>query len=172
MNVTRPQNHVSVPPSLEINLVVTSYSGIRRCLMAACHSITTALYALESLSLPTEFTRKLTSIPLIQITNKDSTMYILILTAIGSSRVPSMSSSQRFAFLRDCSLLSNASMQNTQVSETKEFRRSYCRLRESKNVFKSYSVPVRCYRGAVVAPKWKDVDPGWYLFGFKRRNIT
>ena len=57
-------------------------------------------------------------------------------------------------------------MQNTQVSETKEFRRSYHWLHESKDDLKSVTVSVRCYRGAVVAPKWKDVDPCWYLFGF------
>jgi hypothetical protein len=160
MNVTRPQNHVSVPPSLEINLVLTSYSGIRPCLMAPCHSITTALYTLESLSLPTELSRAFASIPLIQITNKDSTMYILILMGSGVSRILLCHPAKGlFIFLRDCSLLNNVSMQNTQVSETKEFRCSYCRLHESKNEFKSFTVSVMCYRGAVVAPKWKDVDP-------------
>jgi hypothetical protein len=59
------------------------------------------------------------------------------------------------------------SAQKTQVSETKEFRRSYCQLGESKNKFKSVTTSVMCYRGAVVAPKWKDVDSCQYLFGFK-----
>jgi len=54
LNITRPEQHVSVAASLEINVVLTSYSGIRPCPMAPCHSITTALYALESPSLPTE----------------------------------------------------------------------------------------------------------------------
>ena len=53
-------------------------------------------------------------------------------------------------------------MQNTQVSETKEFRRHFFLRRQSKNEFKRYTVSVMCYRGAVVAPKWKDVDPGKY----------
>ena len=74
-----------------------------------------------------------------------------------------MSSCQRFVY--DCSLfdyllLNNAPMQNTQVSETKEFKRSYSQLRKSKNGFKSFTESVMCYRGAIVAPKWKDVDPG------------
>ena len=45
--------------------------------MAPCHSITTALYALESLSVPTELSGALASIPLLKITNNDSTTYIL-----------------------------------------------------------------------------------------------
>jgi len=49
-----------------------------------------------------------------------------------------------------------------------EFRRSYLRLvSESNNELKSFLVSVTCYRGAVLAPKWKDVDPGWYLFRFE-----
>jgi len=59
-------------------------------------------------------------------------------------------------------------MQDTQVSETKEFRSSYSWPVESKNALKSFTKSVMCYRGAVVAPNlWKDVDPGYYLFGFK-----
>jgi len=41
INITRPQNHVFIPPSLEINLVLTSYSGIRPYPMAPYHSIST-----------------------------------------------------------------------------------------------------------------------------------
>jgi hypothetical protein len=123
MNITRPEYHVSVVASPEINLILTFESGIRPCLMAPCHSITTALYALESLSLPTELSRAFNSIPLIQLTNKDSTMHILILMGSGVSRIPSLSSFQRFVYFSlGCSLLNNAPMQNTQVSETKEFR--------------------------------------------------
>jgi hypothetical protein len=55
-------------------------------------------------------------------------------------------------------LLISLSTQNTQVSETKEFRRSYFRIRESKDEFKSFTRSIWCYRGAVVMPKWKDVD--------------
>ncbi|PPR01388.1 hypothetical protein CVT24_006226 [Panaeolus cyanescens] len=47
---------------------------------------------------------------------------------------------------------------NTQVSEAKEFRKSYFRESVSKEEFKSASFSVWCYRGAVVEPKWKDVD--------------
>ena len=50
-------------------------------------------------------------------------------------------------------------MQNTQVSETKEFRHTYSRLRESKNDLQSITESVMCYRGDVVTPKWKDIDP-------------
>jgi len=98
MNITRPQNHVSVPPSLEINLVLTFYSEIRLCLMVPCHSIMTALYTLESLSLPTELSRALTSIRLLQITNKDSTIYMLVAMGSGVSRILSLSFCQRFVY--------------------------------------------------------------------------
>ncbi|KAF9047806.1 hypothetical protein BJ165DRAFT_1403442 [Panaeolus papilionaceus] len=47
---------------------------------------------------------------------------------------------------------------NTQVSETKEFRKSYFRESESKSEFRSASFSVWCYRGTVAEPKWKDVD--------------
>ena len=50
--------------------------------------------------------------------------------------------------------------QNTQVSETKEFKRTYFRETESLAEFKSISFSVWCYRGSVVNPKWKDVDTG------------
>jgi hypothetical protein len=99
MNITRPQNHVSVPPSFEINLVLTSHSGIRPFLMAPCHSISTALYALESRSVLMEISATRPSIPLIQITNKDSTMHILILTGPSVSRIPSLSFCQRFVYI-------------------------------------------------------------------------
>ena len=75
-----------------------SYSGIRPCLMAPCHSITTILYTLESLSLPTELSRAVPSIPMTQISNKDYTMHILIFLGSGLSRVYSMSSFQRFVY--------------------------------------------------------------------------
>lgn len=50
--------------------------------------------------------------------------------------------------------------QNTQVSETKEFKRTYFRETEYLNDFKSISFSVWCYRGKVASPKWKDVDTG------------
>ena len=53
------------------------------------------------------------------------------------------------------------SAQNTQVSETKEFRKGYCYEYESKEDPKTKTisdVSVWCYRGALVVPKWKDID--------------
>jgi len=50
-------------------------------------------------------------------------------------------------------------MQNTQVSETKEFRRKFSLGRKSMDGFKRFTASVMCYRGAIAAPKWKDVDP-------------
>jgi hypothetical protein len=49
-------------------------------------------------------------------------------------------------------------LQNTQVSETKEFRNPYFRKSNSKNDLKGACIYMWCYRGAVVTPKWKDVD--------------
>ena len=50
------------------------------------------------------------------------------------------------------------SSQNTPVSETKEFRKTYRWISESKDDFKVACIPVSCYRGAVVTPQWKDID--------------
>ena len=50
---------------------------------------------------------------------------------------------------------------NTQVSEAKEFRKGYCYEYESKKDPKTKTisdVSVWCYRGAPVAPKWKNID--------------
>jgi len=47
---------------------------------------------------------------------------------------------------------------NTQVSETKEFRKSYFRESDNRNDFKTATFAVWCYRGATAQPKWKDVD--------------
>ena len=49
-------------------------------------------------------------------------------------------------------------MQDTQVSETTEFRKSFFRESQSKDEFKVASFTLWCYRGAVASPKWKDVD--------------
>jgi hypothetical protein len=51
---------------------------------------------------------------------------------------------------------------NTQVSETKEFKRTYFRETEYLNDFKSISFSVWCYRGKVASPKWKDIDTDNY----------
>jgi len=63
-----------------------------------------------------------------------------------------------FLYVRSLLILS---MQNTQISETKEFRRSYNYTSESQDECKKLlrqPMTVTCYRGAVDAPKWKDVD--------------
>lgn len=48
--------------------------------------------------------------------------------------------------------------QNTQVSEAKEFKRTYFRETEFLHEFKSVLFSVWCYRGSMADPKWKDVD--------------
>ena len=50
--------------------------------------------------------------------------------------------------------------ENTQVSETKEFRRSYSNVSNSATYFRTLSDSVWCYRGNAFTPKWKDVDTG------------
>ena len=50
------------------------------------------------------------------------------------------------------------SAQNTQVSETKEFRSTFICQRKSKDEFKEINSSVWCYRGAIPVPSWKDVD--------------
>jgi len=49
-------------------------------------------------------------------------------------------------------------MQNTQVSETKEFKSFYSSNRNSKEEFRGVAISVWCYQGELVTPKWKDVD--------------
>jgi len=49
-------------------------------------------------------------------------------------------------------------MQNTQISESKEFRRSYTYNCKSKDEFREATISVSCYRGELVTPRWKDVD--------------
>jgi len=51
---------------------------------------------------------------------------------------------------------------NTQVSETKEFKRTYFRETEFLHEFRSISFSVWCYRGYVANPKWKDIDTDNY----------
>ena len=55
-------------------------------------------------------------------------------------------------------LLTN--IQNTPVSEAKEFKGTYFRETEFLTDLKSISFSVWCYRGMVANPKWKDVDTG------------
>ena len=66
--------------------------------MVPCYSIITALYTLESLNVLMEISATRPSILLFQITNKDSTMHILILLGPGLSRDSSLSSCQRFGY--------------------------------------------------------------------------
>ena len=66
-------------------------------------------------------------------------------------------------------LIVTGSIQNTQVSEAKEFRKPYFRESENRNEFKDASFSIWCYRGAVAEPRWKDVDTGSFspsLFSF------
>jgi len=65
-----------------------------------------------------------------------------------------------FTFLCHCPLLINVSAQNTQISETKEFRSAFICQRKSKDELKSITSSVWCYRGTVAVPRWKDVDTG------------
>lgn len=52
---------------------------------------------------------------------------------------------------------------NTQVTESKEFRRSYFKDSTSPTEgFKDFSCPINCYRGTNPTPKWKNVDPDNY----------
>ncbi|CAA7260337.1 unnamed protein product [Cyclocybe aegerita] len=51
---------------------------------------------------------------------------------------------------------------NMQVTETKEFRKSYFRESHSKLEFKGASFNVWCYRGTMPDPKWKDIDTNNY----------
>jgi len=51
---------------------------------------------------------------------------------------------------------------NTQVSETKEFRKSFRMPSDSTALFRALTFSVWCYRGNVVTPKWKDVDTNNY----------
>ena len=146
-------------PSKSI-LFLTHHLGIRLCLMALCRSIMTTSYALESLNSLMELLVALPLIPLTRITNKEPTKQSLLHRGSFVSLISSMSSCRRwFTFLRDHSLFISPSTQNTQVSETKEFRRPFRREFVSKHELKTVSIPVSCYRGALITPKWKDVDP-------------
>ncbi|RXW25730.1 hypothetical protein EST38_g170 [Candolleomyces aberdarensis] len=51
---------------------------------------------------------------------------------------------------------------NTQVSETKEFRRSYFEESDYLSNFSSVQVSLDCYRGRVDNPKWVDADSDNY----------
>ena len=54
-------------------------------------------------------------------------------------------------------------MQNTQVSETKEFRHPFNREATASSELKDLTCTIQCYRGLVDPPRWKDVDNGDYF---------
>ncbi|TFK31142.1 hypothetical protein BDQ12DRAFT_740169 [Crucibulum laeve] len=51
---------------------------------------------------------------------------------------------------------------NTQVSETKEFRKPYSREAGSADEFSSLDVKIKCYRGAQDTPEWMDINSELY----------
>ncbi|KAF8181796.1 hypothetical protein BJ912DRAFT_1145353 [Pholiota molesta] len=51
---------------------------------------------------------------------------------------------------------------NTQVQETKEFRRPYVNEADSVDDLMNITMVISCYRGSVAQPKWKDVDKNNY----------
>jgi len=51
---------------------------------------------------------------------------------------------------------------NTQVSETKEFRKTYRHRSFSTTSFRSIKHDFLCYRGNIETPRWKDVDTDNY----------
>jgi len=52
-------------------------------------------------------------------------------------------------------------LQNTQISETKEFRKPYVRDLQKKADLKDASFQLWCYKGNLDNPMWKDQDIGW-----------
>ena len=55
-------------------------------------------------------------------------------------------------------------MQNTQTSETKEFRRRHSRRTVSPSELSRVAVKLDCYRGELADPRWSDIDAGPSLF--------
>ena len=51
-------------------------------------------------------------------------------------------------------------LQNTQVSEEKEFKYAFWYQFDSKEALKNVKSEVWCYKGDNVMPRWKDTDPG------------
>ncbi|KAI6169022.1 hypothetical protein EDD17DRAFT_457860 [Pisolithus thermaeus] len=51
---------------------------------------------------------------------------------------------------------------DTEVSETKEFRRSYNRTSTDRSDFGDVAVRILCYKGSSPHPRWTDVDAGSY----------
>ena len=55
-------------------------------------------------------------------------------------------------------------VQNTQTSETKEFRRAYFQEVVSLSGLSGATVGIDCYRGKLANPRWIDIDAGTSLF--------
>jgi len=56
-----------------------------------------------------------------------------------------------------------AVFQNTQVSETQEFKSSYSKSYKKLDSFRTMAVNIYCYRGSMTEPRWLDVDVGLSL---------
>jgi hypothetical protein len=54
--------------------------------------------------------------------------------------------------------------QNTQTSETKEFRKAYFEETDSLSELSRVTVSLDCYRGELTNPRWRDIDAGMSLF--------
>ena len=143
--------------------LLTHYLGIKLCLTVPCRSIVTTLYTFDSLNSLMEMFITLYLIPLTRITDKEpgSPGIYRYIGALGCPRFLRCDPTEGLFIFQVCdrSLFISLSMQNTQVSETREFRKSYGCECVSKHDLKGLSIPVSCYRGALATPKWKDVDP-------------
>ena len=58
--------------------------------------------------------------------------------------------------------LTHVISQGTQVTETKEFRRSFTRISKNINELRSIKTSIACYRGSDIQPEWVDVEPGMF----------
>ena len=95
LNTIRPENHMSVPPSLDLCLILTCCSGIGPYLTARFPS-NTVLCALGFLDLVMEPFAALCLIPLTRTTNKDSETHLFMYVGRGISMISSLSSCRRF----------------------------------------------------------------------------
>jgi len=59
-------------------------------------------------------------------------------------------------------------LQNTQVAETKEFRRPFSRARDNVDELRRVETTILCYRGVDASPKWLDEEPGTSYLIFTR----
>jgi len=56
-----------------------------------------------------------------------------------------------------------AAFQNTQVSETQEFKSSYSQSHKKLDSFRTLTARIYCYRGSTTDTRWMDVDAGLSL---------